>query len=402
MTERVIPCAGLQYNHPDGLCQDTVLPPSRTARTFDAIAQLGFDVSFRSLPPPGNTIHNFLREHITPLGLEVITCFSAAKSLQLQWTQQCVPTSPLSVEPSDVPTLPLCTHPVLPIDLDPQEPTPAFDNGLSRSSPLGASDRRDRGFGETPKSMSQPSHARVPLSLANHLPLPSLAPAVDIGRDDNDITDLFLSWESTEPPSLVSLTPPAVVTPLLSTTTSAHFENVELYTDGSRGPSDGPNHTTWAFVVLEPTPNGLQLIDWYGDFISLDPLEPSWIGATHDAIRDGEGSALMAGGLWACQAPVMKSTAIFSDADSVLQAADGRYGLSNFDPLLVRLRALYTTSCKQDIEKGVFLLLRTSRPTAATLAMSLQILCCSADSPTTSTTTTITAILCCLDARMHP
>ena len=297
MTEHVIPCAGLQYNHPDGLCQDTVLPPSRTARTFDAIAQLGFDVSFRSLPPPGNTIHNFLREHITPLGLEVITCFSAAESLQLQWTQQCVPTSPLSVEPSDVPTLPLCTHPVLPIDLDPQEPTPAFDNGLCRSSPLGASDRRDRGFGETPKSMSQPSHARVPLSLANHLPPPSLAPAVDIGCDDNDITDLFLSWESTEPPSLVSLTPPAVVTPLLSTTTSAHFENVELYTDGSRGPSDGPNHTTWAFVVLERTPNGLQLIDWYGDFISLDPLEPSWIGATHDAIRDGEGSALMAGGL---------------------------------------------------------------------------------------------------------
>lgn len=75
---------------------------------------------------------------------------------------------------------------------------------------------------------------------------------------------------------------------------------VMIYTDGSHSKhsdSDG-RHTTWAFVVLGTNSEEWHIVDWYGDFVELDPLAVQWWGAQHDTIQEGETSALLGASLW--------------------------------------------------------------------------------------------------------
>ena len=80
-------------------------------------------------------------------------------------------------------------------------------------------------------------------------------------------------------------------------------------------------------------------MDWYGDFVALDPLDTNWCGAHHDTIQEGEACALLGAFLWILQMESELDAPIFSDSLTALNMASGFYTRRYDDDLMLRTRA---------------------------------------------------------------
>ena len=159
-------------------------------------------------------------------------------------------------------------------------------------------------------------------------------PCTDVSRFDQDLDDLVTPWCSTpfvlsendfEDTFVELLTGPTV--------DEAAFDELYIYTDGSHGDSCGETRTSWAFCVIGFSAGRPHLIDWFGDFIITDPLDPMWIGAIDDTIRGGEASALVYAALWILQRNSAGPPHILSDSLTTLNSALGKFGYGAEDPL---------------------------------------------------------------------
>ena len=170
----------------------------------------------------------------------------------------------------------------------------------------------------------------------------SKGPYLNVSGVDGALDDLLAPWTSPLPPSLENefenVFESLITLPLIE---ADALEELYIYTDGSHGASDHDLSTTWAFCILGYIDGKPRLVDWFGDFISIDPLDLHWIGAVQDGIHSGEASALVHAALWILQASVPGTCAMFSDSFSTLNSALGRFGFGQADPLMTRLRALF-------------------------------------------------------------
>ena len=163
---------------------------------------------------------------------------------------------------------------------------------------------------------------------------------------DRTLNDLFTPWPCGPCPSpTCNEDIPACLRAILQ---RPHLlledaEAVMIYTDGShsnQSDSDG-RHTTWAFVILGTIREEWRIIDWYGDFVDIDPLSAQWWGAQHDTIQEGETSALLGASLWILQMEREIDAPIFSDSKTALNMTLGHYTRRVEDDLTLRARATY-------------------------------------------------------------
>ena len=167
-------------------------------------------------------------------------------------------------------------------------------------------------------------------------------PCIDVRRFDQDLDDLFTPWCSNPVAFPENDFEDAFVELVTGPTADeATFDEIYIFTDGSHGDSIGELRTSWAFCVIGFATGRPHLIDWYGDFITTDPLDPMWIGAIDDTIRGGEASALVYAALWILQRKSAGPPHILSDSLTSLNSALGKFGYGAEDPLMLRLRALY-------------------------------------------------------------
>ena len=71
---------------------------------------------------------------------------------------------------------------------------------------------------------------------------------------------------------------------------NVEYTDLYIYTDGSAGMHEDQYLSTWAFVVFEgPTddtdPRRMRILEWAADYTEVDPLSPTWLGATDHSIR---------------------------------------------------------------------------------------------------------------------
>ena len=117
-----------------------------------------------------------------------------------------------------------------------------------------------------------------------------------------------------------------------------------IYTDGSRGDLCGPDQpaaTTWAIVIVGYIQDCWHIIDWYGDFLELDPLALRWTGAVKDTILEGELCALQYAYLWILQMESNVDAPVFSDSMLALNMSTGRFTYQLDDDLALRTRAVH-------------------------------------------------------------
>ena len=170
----------------------------------------------------------------------------------------------------------------------------------------------------------------------------SSVPSLNISGSDRALDDLLTPWDTTSPPNLENdfedVLGSIAALPIVD---ADSLEELFVYTDGSHGDSSRDVSTTWAFCILGYIDGQLRVVDWFCDFISMDPLDSQWIGAIQDSIRCGEASALLFAALWILQANVAGTCTIFSDSLTTLSSALGKFGFGQADPLMMRLRALF-------------------------------------------------------------
>ena len=168
-------------------------------------------------------------------------------------------------------------------------------------------------------------------------------PFLDVDGFDQNLDDLFVEWSPPTPAHLPEndfkdAFDSVVKLPLVEL---QELDELYVYTDGSFGETEGPAQSTWAFCALGFVEGCPRLVEWYGDFVSLDPLDTTWIGATEDSIRSGEATALIFSALWILQLGFHGSIAIESDSWTNINVALGHFGYAPGDPLGLRLRAVY-------------------------------------------------------------
>ena len=127
---------------------------------------------------------------------------------------------------------------------------------------------------------------------------------------------------------------------------NVEYSDLYIYTDGSAGLYDDQYLSTWAIVIFEgpsddTNPKTMRILDWAADLTDIDPLSPTWLGATQYSIRAGEAEAMAWAVLWAIQSNDSRPIHLGSDALTVLHATTGRWGYHPDDGLLMRVRATY-------------------------------------------------------------
>lgn len=135
---------------------------------------------------------------------------------------------------------------------------------------------------------------------------------------------------------------PALPGRLLHGHDGGNYDNVEIYTDGSYAVREEAL-ATWAFIVYG-RPEGhdhIHLIDWYGDFITVDPLDTQWVGALRQHIREADTTALIWTALYLLADHKGLHAAIYSDALAVLNAATGKWATKPDEHIGVRFRASF-------------------------------------------------------------
>ena len=310
--------------------------------------------AWANLPRPGNTVATLedckLRTWITDFGdtiLEEVTFWLCCLDMQQRFAMLPIAPTPEGslVELEDTrPLLPLASSPRLPrsirlaelIDFDEQRST-AFPVSPLLGS-FGSLPIAQDSF--TPIAVTDPHHIDKFCTLVGDPDIER--PCIDVNRFDQDLDDLFTPW-CTDPVALPENDFEDVFVELLTgpAVDEATFDELYIYTDGSNGDSVGELRTSWAFCLIGFSSGRPHLIDWFGDFIATDPLDPMWIGAIDDTIRGGEASALMYAALWILQRNSDGPPHILSDSWTNLNSALGKFGYGAEDPLMLRLRALY-------------------------------------------------------------
>ena len=166
--------------------------------------------------------------------------------------------------------------------------------------------------------------------------------------DDDD--DLHLPWSLPPAPDLLLMPFPLhpSTEAVLRQQRAPRGHTLHVYTDGSAGvgTTEENYENTWAvaiFISDEPDAPWTErtLIDWYCGHCERDPLSASWLGTTETDSRSAEAEALMWSLLWFVQSRQPGPLFIYSDALSVLQAANGQWGFDSNVPVLLRLRCMY-------------------------------------------------------------
>ena len=160
--------------------------------------------------------------------------------------------------------------------------------------------------------------------------------------NSKDTEDLFVEWDVTPFPDLP---PPSDLNTAVNYVLQLPFVHADddvqlyIYTDGSFD-----KHTdiaTWAFVVFAIEDQQVYVRDWYADFISIDPMDSSWLGVTQVGIRGAEATAIIYAILYAMQSHRAEVVHIFSDALSIVRSTTGHWILQPDDFIGVNLRAVF-------------------------------------------------------------
>lgn len=274
------------------------------------------------LPLPGNTLGDipYLSSHLTPQGrlmlsfLEFRSCIHLASPAARPALGLA---GPAVVETAECPFPTASSRPI---------PTPTRAMKLP---PRVASV-------ETP-----PQPEGSPLSR----PLSSLS--CHIGCSDRDLDDLLTSWDSDPVEQfIIDDDTPLILRDILTRPNGDISQTTQLaiYTDGSRGElggADQPAATTWAVVIVGYIQDCWHIIDWYGDFLELDPLALRWTGAMKDTILEGELCALQYAYLWILQMECNVDAPVFSDSMLALNMSTGRFTYHLDDDLALRTRAVH-------------------------------------------------------------
>ena len=160
----------------------------------------------------------------------------------------------------------------------------------------------------------------------------------------NDWDDLLEEWPVLPLPTLDnSITASPFVQTVLDfpfVPSSADTE-IYIYTDGSFA-ADGPHPgTTWAIAIFALVEGHPVVRDWYADYVTTDWYDEAWIGATQNGIRSAETTAIIYACLFSMQAPQADKVLLFSDANTILNAATGLWKTPTDDLLGKNLRATY-------------------------------------------------------------
>ena len=170
--------------------------------------------------------------------------------------------------------------------------------------------------------------------------------SIDTGWHTDDLEDLIMPWAHSDVPSLVNLQDLYPGTPdrFLTAKRNPHPQFLEIYTDGSfDSKCKDASLATWAIVICgKDTADGpAYLIDWFGDYVIDDPLEPFWVGALRHHIREAEATALIWTALYFIAHFHMAQVSVYSDALAVLNAAKGIWAVRPGEHIGVRLRSTY-------------------------------------------------------------
>ena len=315
-----------------------------------AILRLQSHDAFERLPPPGNPCPGL---ELTETGKDMIGWINRIVSLELSkreiWRKLHYGGDG-SIGP---PFLPIATSHE---DVS-GKPFDFVDSGSQ------ASLMTDKPTCERP--MQRPTATAVPISLFDEL-----SRTYGLGRnvvsvwgsdvkchDRENVKCFTHTWPRTNIPTLSHLHDghPCILPEHLDAV--CHGEpplEIALYTDGSYDSKHTEPNATWAFAIFAVHKTALHLLDWYGDFICLDPLDACWVGAQHDSIRSGEASALQWALLWLCAHGMHNTASLHSDVLSVLQAGTGQWTHHLEDAQMQRLRAtfLLTTTIWKDRSLG--------------------------------------------------
>ena len=343
-------------------------------RYIDPVAQL---------PPPGNPLYEhpedlhlgYLRTTLTTKGVQMIdelafylnckftqSYFNQIATIGRQvstpsWSSPCLP-----VVDDTSGTMTLRIGDYLPLAVDalasadyPELPAPAT---RSMSSSLDAPDADDvsHSYGSnhlpiaqtcfTPETVVDFQQLGQDVSFLGSGNLEEKKQSLNVKGFDQDLDDLFESWEELDSPLFydnvfdAAFDSLAVIPPV-----DVHMlSELNIYTDGSHGPSPDSSDsmiTTWAFCITGEVEGQIRLVDWFGSHLVTDPSDFDWIGASDETIRGGEASALAFAALWLIQSGFTGTVNVLSDSLTTLNAATGKFGFATGDQLSLRLRALY-------------------------------------------------------------
>ena len=315
--------------------------------------RLGLDVVFSRLPPPGNPPGPFnlsnseriiARTNLTTQGnimCAFLSTYCDITSLQKQ--PRCSPapgantTSSFAFRPLPTPAraqrVPIALSDHLDFNFDGQTRTGNGDPFPTGESPVLETMTQDH----APPSFDISDPQREQAGTTSQCPLTCT---------DRTLNDLFTAWTTDPCPNPTSNEDvPDCLQDILQRPCLplAVAESVKIYTDGSHGPQHGEEarQTTWAFVILGALQQEWHIVDWYGDFLELDPQSTQWWGAQQDTIQEGETSALLGAFLWILQMDQDLDAPLFSDSKTALNMASGHYTRRAEDDLTLRARATY-------------------------------------------------------------
>ena len=330
MSQHAIGCTGLQWISHDARSTSSNSPllvqlpqgwhTSGYEATFSGLRS--FRGPCEGLPPPGNPWETSgdLRSLLTPHGRLLLTFLDFRCSIYLAC---CGATSAPGLA----------------------ESAPVETSKCLRNPPLNR-------LVPTPVRANKPPQEAKVISLFDSIVAPAMtesAPEVScpIHCTDQDLNDLIECWTSPPiPPFQVDDDTPDILREILCRPFGniAQATQLAIYTDGSRGdvaPDDHTAATTWAFVVLGLCEDTWSVIDWYGDFLELDPLASSWTGAVNDTVLEGELCALQSAYLWILQMESNVDAPVFSDSMLALHMSTGRYSYRLDDDMALRTRAVH-------------------------------------------------------------
>lgn len=313
---------------------------------FSAILRLQPHDAFERLPPPGNPCPGL---ELTETGKDMIGWINRIVSLELgkrEVWRKLHHGGDGSLEP-----------PFLPIATPHEDVSGKLFDFVDPGSQVSL--MTDKPTCEGP--MQRPTATAVPISLFDEL-----IRTQGIGRnevsgwgsdvrchDHENVKCFTHTWPRTHTPTLSHLHDghPCILPEHLDAVCHGDPSmEIALYTDGSFDSKHTEPNATWAFAIFAVHKKALHLLDWYGDFICMDPLDACWVGAQHDSIRSGEASALQWALLWLCAHGMYNVASLNSDALSVLQAGTGQWTHHLEDAQMQRLRAtfLLTTTIWKD------------------------------------------------------